>query len=386
VATRALSAPVRRDVGRLLPINDRPLRAYATALPQAEQRQAAVLLVAVRRDHRDEALRELLVQLAVAGFGALLLTAVVGYLLARLALEPVESYRARSAEIIAGAAGMRLDVPPDRDDEITRLGHTLNHLLDALETALDTERRFVNDASHELRTPLTLLTTRVQLALRRPRPVTEHEQVLAEIQTDLVRLTQLAEQLLAVGAPAAMQADGEPTDLSALARHEVARREALAPDQPVQVLATSPVLVAPAATPVTQIVNNLLDNAALHGRSPVTLSVDAVAGAGRLMVADRGEGMDPEMLAIATHRFSRSAASRSRPGFGLGLALVEGLVTAAGGELRLCYAGTHQRSGHPYPIACQHGDEMTVTVLLPAQPAPAARPAPSCEGEAAGTG
>jgi two-component system OmpR family sensor kinase len=364
-AQQALTAPVRQDVGRLLPINDRPLRAYATALAATQNRRAAVLVVAVRRDHRDEALRELLAQLAVAGFGALVVTAVVGYLLARLALKPVERYRAQSADIIAGATGVRLDVPPDRDDEVTRLGHTLNTMLAALESALDTERRFVNDASHELRTPLTLLSTRVQLALRRPRSVAEHEQVLAEVQTDLVRLTQLAEQLLTVGAPPGAEAGTEPTDLAALAEHEVARRAALAPDQLLQLTTRGPVHIALAAAQVHQLLNNLLDNAALHGRPPVLVSVDMVDGAGRLVVADRGEGMDPSMLATATHRFSRSPASRSRPGFGLGLSLVEGIVSRAGGELRLCSAGTHQRFGHSYPTACQHSEAMTVTVLLP---------------------
>lgn len=242
-ARKALAAPVRQDVGRLLPIDARPLRAYAIALPPTPNRRAAVLVVAVRRDHRDEALRELLAQLAVAGFGALVVTAAVGYLLARLALKPVEHYRVQSADIIAGATGVRLDVPPNRDDEITRLGHTLNTMLDALENSLDWERRFVNDASHELRTPLTLLNTRVQLALRRPRPVAEHEHVLAEIQTDLVQLTQLAEQLLAVGAPDTNEKDSGPTGLSALAQHEVARRAALAPDQSVQLQTRAPVQV-----------------------------------------------------------------------------------------------------------------------------------------------
>ena len=365
-ALRTSSGPLRRDVGRLLPINDRPLRAYATSLNRTPDRRAAVLVVAVRRDHRDEALRELLVQLVVVGLAALLVTAVVGSLLARLALKPVERYRAQSADIIAGAAGVRLDVPPDRDDEITRLGHTLNTMLDALERALDTERRFVNDASHELRTPLTLLQTRVQLALRRPRPVAEHEEVLAEIQTDLVRLTQLAEQLLAVGASASTAADDAPTDLAALARHEASRREALTPGERVQVRAAGPVLVALSITAATQIISNLLDNSALHGRPPLTVSVDSAAGAGRLVVTDQGDGMDPDLLTSATHRFSRSPASRSRPGFGLGLALVEGLVTAAGGELRLCCRGTHQRFGRPAHLDCRHGDEMTVTVLLPA--------------------
>ena len=228
VARKSLSKPVRKDIGRLLPINNHPLRAYATRLPHADSQQAAVLVVAVRRDHRDEALLELLVQLAVAGLGALLVTAAVGERLARLALRPVERYRVQAANIIAGASGVRLQVPPDRDDEVTRLGHTLNATLDALEMALETERSFVNDASHELRTPLTLLKTRVQLALRRPRTAAEHEAVLAEIETDLVRLTELTEQLLRLGTPNA-EPDLVPTDLARLAEQEVSRRNSLRP-------------------------------------------------------------------------------------------------------------------------------------------------------------
>lgn len=315
---------------------------------------------------RDEALRELLAQLAVAGLGALVATAVVGYLLARLALRPVERYRAQSADIIAGATGVRLDVPHDRNDEITRLGDTLNVMLGALESALERERRFVNDASHELRTPLTLLTTRVQLALRRPRTVAEHEQVLTEIQTDLVQLAQLAEQLLAVGATAHTAAASGPTDLAALARQVVSRHNAVTPDQTVRLQAGGVVQVRVAATAATQLLTNLLDNADLHGQPPVTVSVESVTGAGRLMVTDQGDGMPPDMLATVTHRFSRSPASRARPGFGLGLSLVEGIVSRAEGELRLCHDGTHQRFGHPQPSPCEHTHAMTVTVLLPA--------------------
>jgi two-component system OmpR family sensor kinase len=372
LARTALSAPVRRDVGDLLPINRRPLRAYATALVHRDSQRAAILVVAVRRDHRDEALLELLVQLTVAGLGALLVTAVVGDRLARLALRPVERYRVQAADIIAGKTGVRLDVPPGRDDEVTRLGHQLNDTLDALEGALDTERRFVNDASHELRTPLTLLKTRVQLALRRPRTVEEHEQVLAEIQTDIVRLTQLAEQLLAVGTGTPARSDADSTDLAAIANDEVARRNMLAvghPDLPgppqLRVRTSGAVLVGLEPTQVTQLINNLMDNAVLHGRSPITVTVDKVSGAGRLAVADHGDGMAPHLLATATQRFTRSAESRSRPGFGLGLSLVDNIVTRAGGELRLCHAGNHQRFGHPHPAPCRHGDEMTVTALLP---------------------
>ena len=171
-----------KDIGKLLPIADKPYRVQVTAL---DEPPGHYLVVGVRRDHRDEALRELLLQLTLAGLGALAVAAVVGDVLARAALRPVERYRRRAAEIADGADGLRLDVPEGRDDEVTRLGHTLNDMLAALERSLERERRFVNEASHELRTPLTLLKSRIQLAQRRSRTVEEHEAVLDELAVDV---------------------------------------------------------------------------------------------------------------------------------------------------------------------------------------------------------
>ncbi|MBO0842410.1 MAG: two-component sensor histidine kinase, partial [Nocardioides sp.] len=79
------SAPRTFDVGDLLPISRNPYRLRITRLPGARY-----LLVGVRRDHRDEALRELLAQLSIAGLGALVVTGFVGERLAYAALRPVE--------------------------------------------------------------------------------------------------------------------------------------------------------------------------------------------------------------------------------------------------------------------------------------------------------
>ena len=372
----ALQGPVRRDIGALLPTTRDPMRVYVTPLPRGDSAQpAAVLVVAVRRDHRDEALLELLVQLAAAGFGALLVTALVGERLARFALQPVERYRAQADDIIAGASGVRLEVPSDRHDEVTRLGHTLNRMLDALEEALARERRFVNDASHELRTPLTLLTTRVQLARRKARTVAEHEAILAEIETDVVRLVQLADHLLEVGHDVPAESDG--CDLAEVAAHDVARRNALGrATRPgaaaISFTAAGPVRVALGAAAAGQLLGNLLDNAARHGAAPIGVRVDRVGRWARLVVVDQGPGMEPELLASATRRFTRAASSRSTEGFGLGLSLVESITARAGGELRLCSGGHHRvhvaPGAEPADVACDHDRAMTVTVLLPAPP------------------
>jgi signal transduction histidine kinase len=125
--------------------------------------------------------------------------------------------------------------------------------------------------------------------------------------------------------------------------------------------------------PVTlrRVIDNLLDNAALHGRPPVAVTVDLLDGWARLQVRDAGDGMSPELLATATERFARSPEARTRPGSGLGLSLLATIVTNAGGQLRLCHDRHHELVGAPVPAPCTHDDAMTVTVLLPAAPPPA---------------
>lgn len=356
------------DVGSMLPVDGAtPFRVEVTPLPAGGD--AAYLLVGVRRDHRDEALRELLLQMSLAGLGALVVASLVGDQLARLALRPVERYRRRAAEIATGSSHLRLDVPDDRDDEVTRLGHTLNEMLGALQESLDRERQFVADASHELRTPLTLLSSRIQLTRRRPRTVAEHEATLDELAVDVDRLASLAEQLLELDREAASaDASSGRTDLAGVAQHEVARWHAAHPDR------TSDVVLEPSPAPVlvpfdghahARIVTNLLGNALVHGTPPVRIGVRRDSGYAVLTVTDHGPGMPPELLGQATRRFTRAPEARSRPGSGLGLALVEHLVTRAGGEVRLCHDGHHTSTGLPADVPCLHDDRMTATVLIP---------------------
>jgi len=353
------------DVGRLLPVSDRPLRVRVT--PTEIDGSPAYLAVGVRRDHRDEALRELLLQLGIAGFAALAVASLVGYLLARLALDPVERYRRRAAEIAAGAVDLRLEVPPARDDEVTRLGHTLNEMLTALEQALDRERQFVNDASHELRTPLTLLTSRIQLARRRARSVAEHERVLDELEVDVTRLAGLAEQLLDLSSD---QADATGvSDVGDVVSAVLERWRLARPEQARDISLHKPQQPAPARIDprvLERVVTNLLDNALTHGRPPVRVSVRRTGDHTVLEVTDAGPGMPADLLGQATRRFNRAVEARSRPGAGLGLSIVDQLVTAAGGELRLCHAGQHSSTGTRADVGCDHDQAMTVTVILPA--------------------
>lgn len=310
------------------------------------QPDGTLLVVAVALTQRDEALRELLAQLALAQMGALAIASVVGYRLTRGALTPVEAYRRQAALIASGATGTRLEVPDSPDDEITRLGHTLNDMLHSLERTATSQRQFLADASHELRGPLTVLSTEVELALRRPRSAAEYEQTLQQVAVDTARLVALAEQLLDLERASEQ---GGTCDLAELVGE--------GPSVPVPLDAIT----------ARQVLTNLVTNAHGHGVPPVTVALRDVGGTAVLQVHDAGDGPPQDFVPHAVERFRRADEARSTPGSGLGLALVHQVVALHGGELRLCCRGTHHRyAPEQIAYACTHPEEgTTVTVLLP---------------------
>jgi two-component system OmpR family sensor kinase len=135
------------------------------ARPAAGRGQTYVVVVAATLDDRNESLRNLRTILLIGGPVALLLASLAGYVVSGTAFRPVEAMRRRAAEISAAEPDERLPLP-EANDELRRLGETLNGMLGRLEAALERERTFVDDASHELRTPLALHKTELELALR----------------------------------------------------------------------------------------------------------------------------------------------------------------------------------------------------------------------------
>ena len=211
----AAAGPLQAERGDLFSARGEHLRFRAEPVDAAGPGRAAVALTVVRLDQRDEALRELLLQLALANLVALGLASVVGYRVARGALDPVERYREQAERIAQGATGVRLEVPAARADEITRLGTTLNTMLAAQERAAERQQQLVDDASHELRTPLSALSAEVELALRRPRSADELTDAMRRIASDTNRLKTLADELLVLGAvgdaaPAAVMTPARP--------------------------------------------------------------------------------------------------------------------------------------------------------------------------------
>ena len=330
VAAAVAGDQVQIDVGSFLPVPDRAYRAVAAVVGTPAGDRVVVAVIS-RRKH-DEALRELLLQLAIADLLALAAASFVGYRTARAALDPVEAYRRAAARAGAEELG-RLPVAEDRDDELSRLGHTFNDLLARIESGAARERQFLADASHELRTPLALLSTELEWAQHRPRSPEEMAEVVGSLRDQVDRLVGLTNALL------------ELEELRAtrpLHREEVPLREVVAdalrevPPEARQVEVEVPdVVVRVNRRWLTIAVSNLVRNAARHGGGPVTVEAAYDEPRLRLVVRDAGQGFDEGFRAVAFDRFTRADASRSTPGSGLGLYLVQAVAVAHGGQARI---------------------------------------------------
>lgn len=315
-----------------------PVRLYAVPVAFGGSRYVAVVGTSLR--DRQHAITSLLTLLVISVPVALLVLSLVGYVVVSGALRPVERMRSQAAAISAEATGTRLPVP-EGDDELARLGRTLNAMLDRLEGALDREREFSANASHELRTPLALLKTEVELALDRPRSAHELRTALVSVQEETEHLVALAEDLLVLSRQdrGKLPIRRDPTELAgllALVRRRFEQRAA-SHGRVIRIGSAVPIVIAADSLRLEQALTNLVENALRHGDGPIELTLEPNSDTIELHVRDHGDGFPEPFLDKAFDRFTRADAIRPHGGSGLGLAIVRAIAEAHGG-------GAHARN------------------------------------------
>jgi two-component system OmpR family sensor kinase len=291
--------------------------------------------------------RATLASLAV-GLLTLGLVGLLAGVVIRIGLRPLDDVEATAERIAAGDLSQRVpDQPPGT--EIGRLSTALNGMLSQIEHAFDERtasedrlRRFVADASHELRTPLT--TIRGYAELSRNGAITEEADraaAIARIEGEAVRMGVLVDDLLLLARLDQQRPlERRHVDVVELVDDAAAGLRAAAPDREVAVTAPESAIVVGDAARLRQVVDNLLTNARVYttAGSPVSLVVTEGVDAVRIVVSDSGPGMSADDLAHATERFYRGDPSRTRrngTGSGLGLSIVQAIVAAHDGSLRM---------------------------------------------------
>jgi signal transduction histidine kinase len=206
-----------------------------------------------------------------------------------------------------------------------------------VEEAAERERRFVADASHELRSPLTRIRSEIEVDLAHPEradPAATQRSVLEEA----TALELLVDDLLHLARSDAGRAPAvdAAVDLDDIVLRHVARLRA---DGRVRVDASdvSAAQVRGDAAALDRAVANLVDNAARHATTTVTLTLAEHDGAAVLGVGDDGPGIPVGRRDVVFERFARldDARSRTTGGTGLGLAIAREVARHHGGDVTI---------------------------------------------------
>jgi signal transduction histidine kinase len=282
-----------------------------------------------------------------------------GYLLAGRALAPIAALAKSLGAIEPTDLHGRLEAPAVQD-EIGRLIDVINALLERLERASATERRFASDAAHELRTPLAVLRSGLEVALARDRSPTEHQAALTNAHREVVGLCKIAEELLMLARlNGEVSIDRKPVDFGAVVNEVVAAVEPLAAARNIalHIGVRAGARMEGSVTHLRRLVINLVDNA-LKFTPPggkIELLLTAEHGIATLQVMDTGPGIEATELPLIFERFFRGAHANGE-GSGLGLSLCREIARLHGGQI----SATNRTGG---------GSDFLVTLpLAPASP------------------
>jgi signal transduction histidine kinase len=276
--------------------------------------------------------------LLLGGLGGViaLVVLLVSVLLARSFTRPLAALDAGAARLGDGDLGARVPVPDD-PPELRGLACSFNSTAERLETLVRSQQTFVADASHQLRTPLAALSLRLE-NLEAEEPDFRVEDLDGAL-TEVRRLARLVDGLLVLA-----RAEDAPAATATVGLREVVERRldawsAVAGERGIDLDADVDDLgVRSAPGRLEQVLDNLLSNALDVAPAGTVARVDAQARGDRVRVevSDRGPGMTAEQRARAFDRFWRADPTRKHEGgFGLGLAIVQRLVRADGGDISL---------------------------------------------------
>jgi two-component system sensor histidine kinase MprB len=277
----------------------------------------------------DSILSSLLVTYVLLAGGGVLLAGVLGAVIGRSALAPIERFSEQTEQVTSA-----LDRPRRLEEtgasELRRLAGSFNQTLDALEQSITAQQHLIADASHELRTPMAALRSNIQIFLQADRlPEEDREGLQEAIIAELDELTQLVADVVELARGSAPDEHTEPIELDAIVRRAVDNAQRRSPQLEFS-LDLEPTAIVNAPERVARAVTNVIDNARKWSRPDDAIEI--LLQGGMLSVRDHGPGFKEEDLAHVFDRFYRSHDARRMPGSGLGLAIVKQAAEAHGGS------------------------------------------------------
>jgi len=283
-----------------------------------------------------------------------------GLLMSRNFLRRVDAITDASHTIMEGNMAGRMPVTGS-GDELDRLALALNEMLDRIERLMTGMKEVSSNVAHDLKTPLTRVKAMVEAALRSG-TAEDHRAALERTVEESDRLLETFNSLLSIAHAEAGQSRSGlvPVDAALIIADVHELYEPMAEEQggSLTMDVTPGLNVRADRQLLAQAISNLIDNALKYGfreGEPPLITLTGHIEGGRVVIAvgDRGEGIPATERGRVTERFVRLDTSRTRPGNGLGLSLVSGVMKLHDGTLVL-------DDNHPGLLA---------KLVLPLQPA-----------------
>lgn len=317
----------------------------ATAIVRVYVLPAGFRVLVGRDASERDRLRHVVRRAGGWALGVVLILGVLGgFVIARRILKRVDGMSETTLSIMTSDLKDRLPVKGN-GDELDRLAINLNTMLDRITVLMGGLRQVSDNIAHDLKTPLTRLRNRADEALRPNATQDDMRRALEGVTEDADNLIRVFNALLMIARLEAGQARESmaPFDASAAASSVAELYEAVAEEAGARLVVDVPAgLVAQGNRElVGQALANMIDNALKYGRphdgsaAVVTFSVRRQAGLIVFAVSDRGPGIPEDQRAKALERFGRLEASRTQPGFGLGLSLAKAVANIHDGALEL---------------------------------------------------
>jgi two-component system sensor histidine kinase MprB len=289
---------------------------------------SGAVLIARPLSEMNHELSRILLLLVIVGVSGIALAALLGALVARVALAPIARFTKRT-EALTGNLDLSRRLEVEGRDELARLAGSFNTTLDALERSVEAQRQLIADAGHELRTPIASLRANIQVLGEAERlPPAEQESLRGDIVSELDELTALVGDVVELARGSGRdEGDLDDVRLDEVVQSAVERTQRRG-DLRFE-LCLEPTLVRGQGERIVRAVSNLLENA--HKWSPPGGVVEIDLKEGVLSIRDHGPGFEEADLPFVFDRFYRADRARKLPGSGLGLAIVRQAAEACGG-------------------------------------------------------
>ncbi|MBM7584143.1 signal transduction histidine kinase [Bacillus pakistanensis] len=331
--------PVKDKVVALLETNDKQIYVGRSRITSEQFTGYVELIQPLTR--YEHVMSNLFWMMTFSGVGALILSALFGYLLAKNFVKPLNKLSGTMRTIQKEGFQEKME-PIHSHDEISELSTIFNELMEKLEKSFNQQQQFVEDASHELRTPVQILEGHLSLLNRwgKKDPKVLEESLHASLQ-ELQRVKKLVEELLDL-----TRTEREITDFSneysivdETVEKIVKDFKFLHQNEHFKIIqmTSHPTKAIIQTRHLEQVLTILLDNAVKYSEknSTTSIKIEEVDGFAKVSVKDQGFGIPIDDIPKVFNRFYRvdKARSREEGGNGLGLAIAKKIVEIYGGEI-----------------------------------------------------